>query len=164
MSDGSLTIYEGVPDLGATARAEMDGLTCGLRFVKRHVRAMGTMRVRQPINGANDGPGQASRRFSSFANFGGYQGCVLTGDQPVWLMAEDASPIMTYDSSLKPIFGLSELPDGFARDFTCLISNGEVSSVVVPACAPYLHATSILGHSAMSLSSRVAHRQGSAFH
>lgn len=120
-------MYEAVPDYGYAAYREGTNRTLGLRFIKTLYKNLGAVKARTTAktNGASESLGPAPRRFIPFENFGGYSGLVLSGETPLWLIAEDHAAFRHFDSTVKPIFGFCTTSSG-----SCILTTGEVRTAV----------------------------------
>jgi hypothetical protein len=123
MEDGTLVVYEAVPDYGYAAYREGSNRTIGLRFIKTLYRNLGAAKKRttNKTNGASESLGPAPRNFLSFEDLGGYSGLLLSGESPLWLIAEDHAALRHFDCTIKPIFGFCSTSGG-----NCILSTGEV--------------------------------------
>lgn len=126
MEDGSLAIYEAVPDFGYTAYGNTSERTLGLRWLKVHSRTLGAAKTR-PSNADDDSLGPAERRLIPFADLGGHSGLLISGESPLWLFAEDTAPSRLFESAIKPVYGFTAQSDAQSTSLAgqCLISTGE---------------------------------------
>ena len=127
MEDGTLVIYEVVPDSGRTQHRDGIKKSLYIRFLKIHHRSLGVARTRPSsrTNGATDSLGPAIRRIIPFADFCGHDGFVITGESPLWVLGEDSSSSRIFDCTVKPLYGFSasSTPNSLRG---CLMSVGEV--------------------------------------
>lgn len=102
-------MYEGVRDYGWTAyeRNESAAQSVGIRWVKTHAQTLGAPRA--PKKSDADGLGPASRRLIPFNDFGGRAGLLITGEAPLWLIAEDTSASRIVDCAFRPLYGFVPL-------------------------------------------------------
>lgn len=136
--DGTLVVYEFVPDFGSSAYRQIWPKTTGTRLVKRLYRNLGSAKTRPSsrTNGAGGGDSSAPapRRLTPFGNVGGYSGLFVTGENPAWILADDAAPCHFYESTIKPVFGFSAVADpSSALQAACLMSTGQVSPHTNPS-------------------------------
>lgn len=142
LEDGTCVVYECVPDHGRTVYRETGHLILGVRFLKTHYLPIGTPKRSGPKVNGSDALGPAQRRFVPFADVAGRSGLILTGDSPLWLLAEDLAPSRLFECAMKPAYGFSTAFENNGRA-RCLISVGEVSLVCsVDRCKSKQHTRS----------------------
>jgi cleavage and polyadenylation specificity factor subunit 1 len=105
-----MAVYEAVRDHGYTAYTDSDSSdrVLGIRWVKVHSQTLGAAR---PVRARNDddGLGPASRRLVPFSDLGGHSGLLITGEAPLWLLAEDTASPRLVDCAFKPLYGFTTL-------------------------------------------------------
>lgn len=139
MDDGSLIVYEGVPDFGQTAYRSQRPYTLGLRFNKTYARPLGAPRAKSTLKANGSGIFPPERKLQPLCKLDGRSGLLITGETPLWILAEDYAASRLFDSAIKPIYSLANVKSDSEKGF--LISTGEVSQRL-----DYQHVYSILSY------------------
>lgn len=103
-----MAIYEGVRDFGLTAYGESSDATIGIRWIKVHAQALGAARVPRKKDD-NDGLGPPNRHLLPYKDLGGHSGMLMTGEAPLWLLAEDTASSRIVECAFKPIYGFTQI-------------------------------------------------------